>query len=677
MTSARCRLGLAALLALTFLMASIAAVADGDCPEYAGSWPPLAGPVTALASAGGLVYFGIGTAFAVGDLSNPGAAVVLGSAALPERARAVTVTGDRAYVATERGGLQIFDVSVPESPLELGRLQPTASVDGVAVDEGYAYLVSSSARMAVVDVRTPEHPVVVATVDYPVTGRDIEVRSGFAFVAGGAVLHVVDVTTPESPVRVAGVRAPAWSLALSGDFAYVAGGSGTLSKIDVSSPFNPVTVDEYPVTGRVNAVAVGEGRVYLAVGHELRVLPEAAPGGWSLAVPGVLGMRGESVDVTVADGGAVVAAAGAGLVAVEAVDPSSPVEVGGLATTGTVLDVAVADTRAYVADCSYMGDSDYRPILPCRLRVLDLDAGGAASQLGAVDLEEMPRNVETVGDLVAVVGEAGLRLITASDPSSPAVVGVVTWPGESAGGVALADGFAYVLLEGPFTGVAVVDVRNPSLPVPAGSFPGHFSDIAVEGDRAFLTAPGEGNLVVLDVSEPPAPSEIARAEVPSVPGETSVPGRIAVAGGLAFITESSSTGIMLRAPRLWVFDVDDPSTPELVGTFETGGSVFEDLIDVGARSGLAYLASVRYDTSAKTVLYGSSWVRIIDVSDPGLPTLCGALESVGNAQQLTEVAGGFYLADGWAGMHAFDTSICEGTVPPPPRVRTPDRRVVP
>jgi hypothetical protein len=106
-------------------------------------------------------------------------------------------------------------------------------------------------------------------------------------------------------------------------------------------------------------------------------------------------------------------------------------------------------------------------------------------------------------------------------------------------------------------------------------------------------------------------------------------------------------------------------------------SVPESPIELGRLQPTASVDGVAVNGGYAYLVSSSAGMAVVDVRDPSLPTVCGAFESVGNARQLAEVSGDFYLADGWAGMHAFDTSSCPGSVPIPARIRRPDRRVVP
>jgi hypothetical protein len=119
---------------------------------------------------------------------------------------------------------------------------------------------------------------------------------------------VIDVSEPSAPVEVGflGTPTPAWDVAVSRDYAYVAvgdedGGHGGLYVIDVSTPSVPVEVGFYE-TGEgmgiysYGGVAVSDGYVFLVNLGGLFIFRECGPlfsdgfesgdtSAWSATVP--------------------------------------------------------------------------------------------------------------------------------------------------------------------------------------------------------------------------------------------------------------------------------------------------------------------------------------------------------------------------------------------------------
>ena len=84
--------------------------------------------------------------------------------------RADAVVGDLAYVAADRSGLRIIDVSNPAVPVEVGSFTVfLRSVETVTVAGNFAYVTTEEdISLRIVDVSNPEAPVEVGSLSFPV-----------------------------------------------------------------------------------------------------------------------------------------------------------------------------------------------------------------------------------------------------------------------------------------------------------------------------------------------------------------------------------------------------------------------------------------------------------------------------------------------------------------------------
>ena len=79
---------------------------------------------------------------------------------LPGYSRGIDISGDFAYIANDQGGLQIINISDPESTYIVGEYFTSVSAQGVAVRENFAYVVLSSGQgLLVLDISDPSAPV--------------------------------------------------------------------------------------------------------------------------------------------------------------------------------------------------------------------------------------------------------------------------------------------------------------------------------------------------------------------------------------------------------------------------------------------------------------------------------------------------------------------------------------
>ena len=208
----------------------------------------------------------------------------------PERARAVAVSGDYAYVACadNRGsGLQVVDISDPAHPVIAGSCDTSGYANGVFVSGGYAYVADDASGLHVINISDPTSPSIVGSYDTSGYAKGVFVSEGYAYVAcadgGGSGLEVINISVPERPSKVGWCDTPYRGTAVfvSEGYAYVtdwgAYGSG-LEVINISDPEKPSIVGSCDMgdpnnNNLPNDVFVSEGYAYVADNYSgLRVV---------------------------------------------------------------------------------------------------------------------------------------------------------------------------------------------------------------------------------------------------------------------------------------------------------------------------------------------------------------------------------------------------------------------
>ena len=203
---------------------------------------------------------------------------------------------------------------------------------------------------------------------------------------------------------------------------------------------------------------------------------------------------------------------------------------------------------------------------------------------------------------------AGLQIIDVSDPSTPSEVGhFFVGPGFSCCpidlGVAVNGNYVYMAdLQGQ---LLILDASNPTAPTQVGLYtlPGYAHDIVIQGQYAYV-ADGEG-LRVVDLSNPVAPSETGfyAASGPAI--------NVALAGHRAYLSTEEK--------GLWIVDVSDPSAPVDVG-FYSRPSTFGYVMSAAVAGNYAYVAA------------SGAGLRVVDISNPGLPKETGFYLTPDSAQ---------------------------------------------
>jgi hypothetical protein len=526
-------------------------------------------------------YIGVGPRLVVLDVSDLARPTPVGqSPPLNRRIHDIALVGSHAYVALGRAGMRIFDVSEPACPVEIGAWEAPrlkglewlgSDVAGVAVVNGLAYVADSVRGLSIVDVSDLLHPREIGSFSEPQYAMSVAVSGTLAYVCGrDSGLHIVDVADPEDPIELSLCDATAFTVVVSGNYAYL-GCESDLHVVDISDPAHPEVVGAFPETA--SAVAVAGERAYITQftpteGQGLRILDVSNPVrireiGFCSAP------TWEAVSVIVAGDRAYVGAGRAGLRIVDVTDPARPVEVGGYAMIGTAGDVAVRGSHAYV-----------------------------------------------VGE------DSGLHIVDVADPASPSLVGSCA-DIRQACSVAVSGDYAYVAARED--GLCIVDVRDRARPTRVACQKTLDADddhlvavrhVVAADDSVYVgvhvsnkTRGVGGNYAVefagscvqiLDVSNPVRPRERGFHQF-----EGGIAG-IARHGTYVYVAETRTEG-----PHLHVLNPDAQSQPILVGSYMTSGFIVRMAID----DDHAYLLEAL--ASSQAVL------RIVDLAEPTHPREMG------------------------------------------------------
>jgi hypothetical protein len=254
------------------------------------------------------------------------------------------------------------------------------------------------------------------------------------------------------------------------------------------------------------------------------------------------------------------------------------------------------------------------------LEIWDVSDAAAPVRLGSLATSEWVYGVAVSGDYAYLVGrDSSLRIADISDPAHPYEVSRHHVYGR-AYAVSLSGDYAYVAAYNG--GLSVVDVSDPRNPEDAGHcrLAAYAEDVVVLGSYAYVSDAG---LRVVDISNPRNPISVA-----SRPAQWAGRGVAASQGYVYFGVEDS----------FLVFDVSEPSSPNLVGCCRTP-SYIEGICLAG---GYALVAD------------HSGGLRLIDVSDPHGPFEVGYIQAPGVSGVAKVVGSCAFAADN--GLRIFDVS---------------------
>lgn len=299
--------------------------------------------------------------------------------------------------------------------------------------------------------------------------------------------------------------------------------------------------------------------------------------------------------------------------------------------------------------------------------------------LSELDLGENSLAVEVVGD-TAYMGQlaaGGMQIVDVSDSANPVMLGSYSNPFESVFQLAVDGGVAYLASSGNL-GLIAVDVGDPLNPFEIGSVPfQNCFSVKVVGTRAFLiTIDG---LVVVDISDPANMSVIGSVDFGGgqdvfVVGDVAYVPRASFGfdiydvdpvltnpfflgsidfGGVAirvFVDGTTAYVTQIAGPsdELVAIDVSDPTTPFVLGTFDTPGNAWN--VDVVGGT-TAYIADQ------------FSGLSIVDVTDPTMMSLIGNYDTAGQGFDVVVDGSTAYLAEIPAGLVILDVGngcLCPG-----------------
>ena len=210
------------VISAIILLACAGFAADSLNCRLVGNWP--FGPCSnsAVDPARNLVFCGSGGGAYVLDMSNPNSPVML-SDAIRTRGyvRDVRYESNRLYVVS--GPLDIYDVSVPSSPVRLSTVSVKGPGNGVSVAGNCVYVAGRDSGLRVFDATDPSNPSEVGRLNTHGRAWDVWVQAGWAYVANGdSGLVTVNVADPANP-RETGrcvFGAMAKTVVTSGSYAY-------------------------------------------------------------------------------------------------------------------------------------------------------------------------------------------------------------------------------------------------------------------------------------------------------------------------------------------------------------------------------------------------------------------------------------------------------------------------
>lgn len=297
---------------------------------------------------------------------------------------------------------------------------------------------------------------------------------------------------------------------------------------------------------------------------------------------------------------------------VDVSDPLEPEELGFLAFDPPIVDVAASGSTAFVIGHETVHVIDVsRPESP---RLVASKTFGSDLKIAAA--------VED--DLLFLLQVNRFRIVDVSIPDQPTVVGTL-FTGTAADDVVVSGGYAYIANRS--RSITVVDVGNPTRPIPVTNLPG--ARTLWIGDGLLLAA-GAG-LLVYDVNDPGAPL-LAGSDLVAAPCDAV---SLTIADGLVFLADA-------MLPGLRSFELDAASAPIEAATIELPGEAF----------------AIEVDPSGDRAFVLADGIFELDLTGPDAPVEVGSLDGAYFYAPIDMALSGdlLFVADMGGSISLFDVS---------------------
>ena len=424
----------------------------------------------------------------------------------------------------------------------------------------------------------------------------VGVVSNHAYLCGGPSFSIIDVSTiPPSRVGSLGLPGEPGSAAVVGNLIYAAS-SGALHVIDASDQENPTILGtgNAPNTGWTFGVSV-DGNLAGVVStdsFDLYDVSNPASPEHKASAPGYAGgvvLRGQYAYVATAPGNVVV---------YNISDPTNPTSVGFVAVRGNDGLTLLGD-HLYVAN-GWGGGIDVvnisNPLAPVVVGTY------ADSSVRVYDVKAHQQGPQTF--VYALTSDNQLQVVDFTALTTPILQGS-TPVSNSRGLLELVYPRLYIPGSGNDRALEIVNVSDPSNPAVADLYETGTTHQSCDVDGDVLVGCSMERMWFYDLSDPANPVSFAS----SAYSEWTTPPQ----SYFSFIDVMGNTAYAISSDGIYILDVSNPASVQVVGTF--GGVA-------GAGSGKLAVSGDR--------LYhaGANAFRILDISAPATPTLMGELPGV-------------------------------------------------
>ncbi|MCP4153571.1 MAG: hypothetical protein GY757_37935 [bacterium] len=293
------------------------------------------------------------------DVSEPAAPALRGNFDRSGSLADLQIAGNYAYMA-DSDGLRVLDIATP-SPGQVGNYTTGQSIIAVAVDGNYACLVGTSpgqhgpaysSTLNIVDITAPSAPTLAGrhdTYDYVNSIRNVNISGNYVYILHHG-LEILDISNPSAPTPTGEleIKHGLYEMEISGNYAYIAAGTGGLQVINIADPTAPVFTAGYYTTPAARAISLEGQYVYLTNYEGFEIIDISNPENPTLA--GFIDTPWIVKKIFVTGNRAYVTGSSGKVGVYDVSSPASPVLKAHYHTSGTPGSLIVKEDRIYIAD---------------------------------------------------------------------------------------------------------------------------------------------------------------------------------------------------------------------------------------------------------------------------------------------------------------------------------------
>jgi hypothetical protein len=224
---------------------------------------------------GNYVYAsGVGYGFSTIDVSNPTEPNLIGVNDSNDFIQDLLVYGNYLYVNDfSFGGLRIYDISDPVSPILAGSYQPSNYMitSRIKITDHRLYLTSS--KFEILDITDPSNPGLIGSIDGFFGGKAIDVTDNYAYAVTDTALLIIDISDRTIPHLAGNISHMGLSdIYISGDNMYLIGEAPGLKMYNISDRIHPQLIASYYTAQPLIEIEMKQDNIYIAGLHSLLTL---------------------------------------------------------------------------------------------------------------------------------------------------------------------------------------------------------------------------------------------------------------------------------------------------------------------------------------------------------------------------------------------------------------------